>query len=140
MRNIQLFNIILGIFLLFLGFNFIGLLNISVKLPKFRLIKTKGFVSSFLLGVVYTFSICPSCTGFLLGAVALAVATKNLFLTILVMVIYAIGRSLVIFLLGFLFNIKSIQQLISKNYLTAKRFTGIVFILLSVYFIQKGLL
>ena len=62
--NVQLFSIILGLLLLFLGFNFIGFLNISVKLPKIKFIQNKSFINSFLLGVVCTFSICPSCTGF----------------------------------------------------------------------------
>jgi len=136
--NVQLFSIILGLLLLFLGFNFIGFLNISVKLPKIKFIQNKSFINSFLLGIVYTFSICPSCTGFLLGTVTLSVATKNIILTIFVMVVYAIGRSIIIFLLGFLFNIKSVQQFIAHNYIIAKRITGVIFLILAIYFIQKG--
>ena len=138
--NVQLFNIILGIILLALGVNFLGFLNLSINLPKFKFTQEKGFFGSFILGLVYTFSICPSCTGFLLGAVALSVATENLILAIITMVVYALGRSLIIFILGFLFNIQSIQQFIVKNYSLAKKFTGFIFIVLAVYFIQKGLL
>ena len=75
---------------------------------------------------------------FLLGTVTLSVATKNIILTILVMVVYAIGRSIIIFLLGFLFNIKSVQQFIAHNYVIAKRITGEIFLILAIYFIQKG--
>jgi cytochrome c biogenesis protein CcdA len=138
--NVQLFNIILGLILLILGINFIGFLNLSINLPKFKFKQDKNFFSSFVLGIVYTFSICPSCTGFLLGATTLAVATENFILAVLTMVVYALGRSLIIFILGFLFNVQSIQQFILKNYAFAKRFTGFVFILLAIYFFQKGLL
>ncbi len=137
--NVQLFNIVLGLILLALGVNFLGFLNLSINLPKFKFTQEKGFFSSFILGLVYTFSICPSCTGFLLGAVALSVATENLILAILTMVIYALGRSLIIFILGFLFNVQSIQQLIVRNYSLAKKLTGIIFMILAFYFINKGI-
>ena len=136
--NVQLFSVVLGILLIILGLNFLGIFNFSIKLPNFALIKGKGFFSSFILGTVYTFSICPSCTGFLLGAVALAVSTKSLILTILVMLVYAVGRSVVVFLFGFLFNVNAVQQFISNYYTLSKRFVGAIFIVLAVYFIQKG--
>ena len=137
--NVQLFNILLAGILVILGLNFIGIFNFAIRLPQPKVIKAKGFIGSFLLGLVYTFSICPSCTGFLLGAIALSIATENLILAVIVMVVYALGRSVVLFLLGFLFNIKSIQDFIRNNYILAKRIVGVIFIILSVYFLQRGL-
>ncbi|WP_144020065.1 cytochrome c biogenesis CcdA family protein [Persephonella hydrogeniphila] len=136
--NVKVFNIVLGFILIFVGFNLLGLFGFSLRLPKVKVVQTGGFVSSFLLGSVYTFSICPSCTALLLGAVALSVASGNVFLAVLTMIIYAIGRSAVIFILGFLFNVQAVRQFIQRNYSLAKRFTGLVFIILSIYFIQKG--
>jgi len=137
--NVQLFNILLAGILVILGLNFIGVFNLAIRLPQPKVIKAKGFIGSFLLGLVYTFSICPSCTGFLLGAVALSIATENLILAIIVMVIYALGRSTVLFLLGFIFNIRSVQDFIKNNYIFVKKLVGIIFIILSVYFLQRGL-
>jgi len=137
--NVKVFNIILGVILFFVGFNLVGLMGFSLKLPRLKITQTGGFIGSFVLGTVYTFSICPSCTALLLGAVALSVATGNILLTVLSMVVYALGRSVLIFILGFLFNIQAVRQFIQKNYPIAKRFTGIIFIILSLYFIRKGM-
>ncbi len=138
--NVQVFNFILGVFLIFLGLNFIGIVNLKITLPKIKAFnfQKNTFIGAFILGFVYTFSICPSCTGFLLGAVALSVATKNLFLAVLVMVSYAVGRSFIVFLLGFLFNVKPVYQFFTKNYIPVKKSAGVLFIILAFYFISKS--
>ncbi len=131
-----LFNLLLALFLLLVALNLLNLFSFSVEIAKISPFSHAGG-SSFLLGVVYTFSLCPSCTSLLLGALVLSASTGNLPFSALLMGIYALGRAVPVFLSGLV--VSSLREFLQRNYRHVNRAVGFLFLALSLYFFKNFL-
>lgn len=132
----ELFNLMLSGLLLLVALNLLNVLPFSLEVARLNPFSNAG-ASSFFLGVAYTFSLCPSCTSLLLGAIVLSASTGSVPETVFLMGIYAVGRAVPVFLSGFVVN--NLSGFLRKNYLYVNRIVGIVFLLLSGYFLKNFL-
>ena len=132
----DLFNLLLSGVLFVIALNLLNVLPLSFEMAKLNPFSNAG-ASSFILGVAYTFSLCPSCTSLLLGAVVLSASTGSVLEAVFLMGIYAIGRSVPIFLSGFV--VTNLSSFLRENYLYVNRIVGIVFLILSGYFLKNFL-
>ncbi len=132
----DLFNLVLSGLLLLIALNLLNLLPFSLEIAKLNPFSNPG-ASSFLLGIAYTFSLCPSCTSLLLGAVVLSASTGSVPEAVFLMGVYAVGRAVPVFLSGFV--VSSLSGFLRRNYLYVNRIVGIVFLILSGYFFKNFL-
>ena len=132
----ELFNLLLSLLLLIIALNLLGLLPFSVEIAKLNPFSGAG-TSSFLLGFAYTFSLCPSCTSLLLGAIVLSASTGSVATASLLMGVYAVGRSVPVFLSGIV--VSSISGLLKGSYVYVNRAVGLLFLILSAYFFGLSL-
>ena len=132
----ELFNLILSALLLLIALNLLNILPFSLEISRLGNLFSGG-TSSFLIGGAYTFSLCPSCTSLLLGAVVLSASTGSVTQAVMLMAVYATGRAVPVFLSGIVAT--SLSDLLKKNYILVNRFVGVVFLLLSGYFFKNFL-
>ncbi|MDQ7082349.1 MAG: cytochrome c biogenesis protein CcdA [Aquificota bacterium] len=132
----DLFNLLLSLLLLLIALSLLNLLPISIEVGRLNPFGGAG-TGSFALGVAYTFSLCPSCTSLLLGAIVLSATTENIFLSALLMGVYAVGRAVPVFLSGLV--VSSVQNFLRENYAYINKAVGLLFLLLSGYFFKNFL-
>jgi len=132
----ELFNLVLSGLLLLIALNLLNLLPFSFEVARLNPFSNAG-ASSFLLGIAYTFSLCPSCTSLLLGAIVLSTSTGSVPEAAFLMGVYAVGRAIPVFLSGFV--VSSLSGFLKENYLYVNRIVGLVFLLLSAHFFKNFL-
>ncbi len=132
----DLFNLILSALLLLIALNLLNLLPFSVEVARLNPFSSAG-ASSFLLGVAYTFSLCPSCTSLLLGAIVLSASTESITEAVLLMGVYAVGRAVPVFLSGLV--VSTLSDFLKRNYAYVNRLVGVIFLILSGYFFKNFL-
>lgn len=136
-------NKILGIVLVLTGMFLLELITIDIKNNWINTLANKisakfGIVSSFLIGLLFALAFCPvSAALFFGGFIPLSIKTSYGWLTAL---IYGLGTALPVVLFSFLiaFGVKSLNKFFNKIAAIefwARRVTGIVFILVGVYYI-----
>ncbi len=134
--RVGVFNLVLSILLLAFALSLLGIFPLSLEISRLSPLKSvKG--GSFLLGVSYTFSVCPSCSSILLGALALSLSVRDPLNSALLMGIFAIGRTIPVLLSGFVAG--QIKRALSTATPIANMFAGAIFFLLSVYFFKNFL-
>ncbi len=132
----QLFNLLLSVFLLFVSLNLLGVFSLSFELARLNPFSGAGR-GGFLLGIAYTFSLCPSCTSLLLGALVLSASYGNPLLSAYLMGVYALGRAVPIFLSGLV--VSSMREFLQKSYAHINKAVGVIFLLLAGYFFKNFL-
>ncbi|WP_457601155.1 cytochrome c biogenesis CcdA family protein, partial [Hydrogenivirga sp.] len=132
----DLFNLLLAGLLLLVALNLLNILPFSLQVAKLSPFKGAG-TGSFVLGVAYTFSLCPSCTSLLLGAIVLSASTGSVPTAMMLMGIYAVGRAVPVFLSGLV--VSNLSEFLRAHYLHINRLVGIVFLVLSGYFFKNFL-
>jgi cytochrome c-type biogenesis protein len=132
----ELFNLLMALLLFLIALSLLDLLPFSLELSRLSSVKGGG-LHSFVLGFVYTFSICPSCTSLLLGALVLSASTGSPLLGSLLMSLYAVGRSVPVFLSGV--AVRGLFDLLRRNPRLVNTTVGLIFLLLSGYFFKNFL-
>ena len=132
----DIFNLLLAGLLLAIALNLLNLFPFSLEIARIGSLFSSG-TSSLLIGIAYTFSLCPSCTSLLLGAVVLSTSTGSVSQAVFLMMIYAVGRSVPIFLSGIVAT--SLSDFFRRNYVVVNRVVGMVFLVLSGYFFKNFL-
>ncbi|HID66630.1 MAG TPA: hypothetical protein EYP32_07625 [Aquificaceae bacterium] len=132
--RIDLFNLILAILLLLIALSILGFLPLRIEVARLNPIGNTP-TGCFALGIAYTFSLCPSCTSFLLGAIVLSASVGSIPEASLLMSIYAIGRSIPIFISGMI--VGSISSFIKEYRVHINRGVAVIFLLMSVYFFKN---
>jgi cytochrome c biogenesis protein CcdA len=135
-------NKILGIVLILVGMVLLDLLHINLPSLPFseNLVKRlvgRGIFATVLIGVLFAMAFCPvSAALFFGGLIPLSIKAKSV---IALPLIYGIGTGLPVLIFGVLFatGIEYFNKLYSRvakleNY--TKRITGIIFILIGVYY------
>jgi cytochrome c-type biogenesis protein len=106
-RNIRWFETIGGIFIIFMGLHFSGILRLRF-LDRERAIHLKkkplGHFGTFLVGVAFGASWTP-CVGPILGSIlTLAASTQNIFKGIVLLAFYSLGLGLPFFISGIILH------------------------------------
>ena len=135
-------NKILGMVLILTGMVLLDLLRIPLSLPSLsenaakKLIE-RGVFGSLLLGILFALAFCPvSAALFFGGLIPIAVTAKS---GIGLPLIYGIGTGLPVLLFAFLTAagagyINNLYQRITKIEFYTKKATGIIFILVGIYY------
>jgi len=130
----SVFNLLLSVILFLIALNLLNVLPFSLEVSRLNPFSNPG-MNSFILGFAYTFSLCPSCTSILLGAIVLSATAGNVYVSALYMGVYALGRAVPIFLSGIV--VSSMSEFLRKNYVYINKLVGLIFLILSIYFFKN---
>lgn len=133
--------IILGLIMLFVGLQMIGVIEIgnnSCKMPD----KRKGFLGAFFLGILGGVLSSPCSTPVLIAILSFVAGKGNVILGIVMLLFYSIGHCTLILIAGT--SIGFVEQLSSNNKTlilgkVLKIIFGIMVILLGFYLIYTGI-
>lgn len=137
-------NIFLGIFLLIIGLNYIGIMQIKF------LNKTKGikhskkdlkFLTSLLFGMIFSLSWTPCVGAFLSSALILAGTSGSILKGAILLLLYSLGLG-VPFIITTLFleKVKTTFDFIKKNYNIINKLAGSILLLCGAWNIIKGII
>ena len=137
-------NIILGIFLIIIGLNYIGVIFIKF-LNKTKDLKKEpenlNFFSSIFFGSLFSLSWTPCVGAFLSSALILASTTESIIKGSILLLIYSLGLGLpFIFTTIFLEKVKKTFNFIKKNYHIINKIAGSILILYGLYNVLTGLI
>jgi len=137
-------NIVLGIFLVIIGLNYIGIIMLKF------LNKTKGLkqnkkdlniFSAILFGIIFSLSWTPCVGAFLSTALILASTTGSVLKGAFLLFLYSLGLAIpFIITTVFLEKIKKTFDFIKKHYNIINNLAGSFLILMGIWYIIKGLL
>lgn len=129
-------NIITGLVVVIFGLNFMGLLKIGLlnKTKKADVeIKSTGFSSSILFGVVFSIGWTPCVGAFLGSALMLASQQGTAMQGIVMLILYSIGLGIPFVLSAFLIDrLKSLFDAIKRNYRTINLVSGGLLVVIGV--------
>lgn len=132
--------LILGSFLLVLGLHLIGILEINfpILIKQFPQNKLHSrYLYPMLLGGVFAVADAPCATPILAGVMTFATLSKNIFLAILMLFLFSLGKGLILVLVGiFTAKIKKIKNLNIISEILIKS-SGALFILSAIYIFYK---
>jgi len=135
----NIFTVIIALIFFLVGLNFLGIIPSPDFLKNGQPdIKGKGIIPAFLLGLVFGVVLGPCTFGFMapvLGIV-LSSAGKNLFFSIAILLLYAVGHCLVIVLAGTFTEV--VQKYLNWNEksniaVVVKKIFGVVIIIIGIY-------
>ena len=138
-RNIRVFKIAGGVFIIFLAVNFLGLvrnrffqqgLHVNIR-------KRVPFVGSFIFGMVFGFSWTP-CTGVILGAIlTFAAFAETVKKGITLLLFYSLGLAVPFFILGIFFSrFRKWQVLLGRHYKKIQYATGVLLLVFGYFLLM----
>ncbi len=143
LKNLKIFRIIGGIFILFIAVNVLGLVNLSFNLkePRIHIKKRIPFIGSFVFGAVLSITWLP-CIGPVLAAIlTLAAFAKTLKTGIIFLTFFSFGLAIPFLILGFSFSkLKKWQEFIRKHYKKIQSITGILLLIFGYLLINSSVL
>ena len=138
-------NKVLGFFIVIIGMFLSGLINLnmpSLSVPESWQNKfaTGGPAGSFLLGALFALAMCPVSAAIFFGSlIPLAIKAKSAFLLPMVYG-FGTGAPVAVFAIVAIFGAKSIAKLYKKTSAFEKYaqiITGVIFILVGIYYILR---
>jgi len=136
-------NLITGAIVILFGLNFTGLINIKLLNSSFKLnnsVTQKGFLSTFLFGVVFSIGWTPCVGAFLGSALMMASGSGSSLQGILLLLAYSMGLGIPFIISALLIErLKSTILVIKKNYKTMNRISGIFLVMMGLL-IMTGLM
>lgn len=142
-QNIHYVNIIAGLIIILMGINYTGIIKSDIFTKQFKLEKKKRYklehIDSFIFGMFFALAWGP-CTGpFLAYAMAAAANSNTIILGISLLIVYALGIVIPLFLSAvFVSEFKNIFKGIKKNYDKINLVSGILLILTGIYLIVNS--
>ncbi len=137
-------NIILGIFLVIISLNYMGVIFINF------LNKTKGinknkkdltFITSILLGMMFSLSWTPCVGAFLSSALILASTTGSVLKGAILLFFYSLGLAIPFVITTFLLEkLKTTFDFIKKHYNIINKIAGGILLLSGLWYIIKGII
>lgn len=137
-------NIVLGLFLIIIGLNYMGLIFIKI------LNKSKGLkqdkkdltlLSSIIFGVIFSLSWTPCVGAFLSSALILASTTGSVLKGALLLFLYSLGLAIPFIMTTiFIEKVKKTFDFIKKNYNIINKIAGSILVLSGIWKIVEGIL
>lgn len=129
-------NIIFGIILIILGFNYLGILNIKVLNKERKInnnIKRINVLTSFILGLLFAASWTPCIGPFLASAIMRAAVSDTVLSGVFMLLFYALGIGIPFFISAiFLVKLKSTFNFIKKHYNIINKISGVLIIIFGI--------
>ncbi len=137
-------NILLGLFLIIIGLNYMGLIFIKF-LNKTKGIKQKkkdlNIISSIIFGVIFSLSWTPCVGAFLSSALILASTTGSVFKGAILLSLYSLGLAIPFIITTiFIEKVKKTFDFIKKHYNIINKIAGSILVLSGLWNIIKGIL
>lgn len=128
-------NIISGIFVIFFGFNYLGILKIQIFKGNQRSFNTENlnFFSAFLFGIIFSIGWTP-CIGTFLGSALMMASSQSQVLTgMLMLFFYSLGLGIPFIISAVLIHkLKTAFDFIKKNYSLINIISGIFLIIVGI--------
>lgn len=137
-------NIILGLFLIIIGLNYMGVifvkfLNKSKEIQKDK--KDLTLISSVLFGVIFSLSWTPCVGAFLSSALILASTTGSVLKGAILLLLYSLGLAIPFIITTLLLEkVKKTFDFIKKHYNIINKLAGSILILSGLWNIINGVL
>lgn len=137
-------NILLGLFLIIIGLNYIGIIFVKF-LNKTKEIKNNKkdltFITSTIFGILFSLSWTPCVGAFLASALSLASTTGSVLQGAILLLLYSLGLAIPFIMTTlFLEKFKNTFNFIKKNYNIINKIAGSIILLSGIYNIVIGLL
>lgn len=137
--NLKYIQIVFGSIVILLGLNYMEIIKINFinNIKKFKTDTTNlNFIKSLLFGIGFSVSWTPCIGIFLSSALLLIAKQQDVFKGVLLMIVYSIGLGIPFIISVVLIEkLKTIFDLIKKNYKKVKIFSGIILIFMGLYLI-----
>lgn len=129
-------NIFVGILIILLGINYLGIIKIKF-LNKSKGIKSNkkdlSFISSFLLGMIFSISWTPCVGAFLSTALLMASTTGSVIKGVLLLLTYSLGLGIPFIITAvFLEKLKTTFDILKRNYNIINKISGTVLIIIGL--------
>lgn len=132
-------NIVLGLVVILLGLNYIGILKISflnkIYKPENKESKRRdyNFLSAFFFGTIFSLGWTPCVGAFLGSALAVAAASGHFIKGILLLATYSLGLGIPFIISGLIIGyLKGSFDFIKRNYETINKISGILLVVLGI--------
>lgn len=132
-------NIVLGLVVIILGLNYLGLLKIGFlnKIYKLENKESKkrdyNFLSAFLFGTIFSLGWTPCVGAFLGSALVVAAASGHFINGILLLATYSLGLGIPFIISGLIIgSLKGSFDFIKRNYETINKISGILLVVLGI--------
>lgn len=124
----RIVNLICGAIVMIFGFNYMGILKLRFLAKSYRLdyrMKTAGFFSSVLFGIVFSIGWTPCVGTFLGSALMLAMYAKNVAKGVVMLLLYSIGLGIPFLLCGiFIESLKDVFAVFKRHYNLINKVAG----------------
>ena len=137
-------NIVLGLFLIIIGLNYMGVifvkfLNKSKEIKKDK--KDLTLISSILFGIIFSLSWTPCVGTFLSSALILASTTGSVFKGAVLLLLYSLGLAIPFIVTTLLLEkVKKTFDFIKKHYNIINKIAGSILLLSGLWNIVNGIL
>ena len=141
---VDYFNIVFGVFLIFIGLNYMGFLIIKI-FNKTKGIQTENknlnFITSFVFGAIFSLTWTPCVGAFLSSALILASTTGSILKGAILLSLYSLGLAIPFIITAlFLEKLKKTFDFIKKHYSIINKICGSILILFGIYKFIFGLI
>lgn len=141
---VDYFNIIFGVFLIFIGLNYMGFLIIKI-FNKTKGIQTENknlnFITSLVFGAIFSLTWTPCVGAFLSSALILASTMGSILKGAILLSLYSLGLAIPFIITAlFLEKLKKTFDFIKKHYSIINKICGSILILFGIYKLVFGLI
>ncbi len=137
-------SIVLGIFLIIVSLNYMGVLSIKVLSKTREMKKDKKdltFVASILFGMIFSLSWTPCVGAFLASALVLATTTGSILKGSILLLVYSLGLAIPFVMTTFLLEkLKKTFDFIKKNYKVINLVAGLILLSSGFWNIVDGII
>ena len=138
-NNIKYFKILFGIIIIFLGLNYMELINIKfLNRSKIGNKNTRNlnFLKSIIFGMLFSISWTPCIGTFLSSALLLIAKNQDILKGIILMILYSFGLGIPFIISAILLEkLKELFNIIKRHYNVIKKISGIILIIMGIYII-----
>lgn len=138
-NNIKYFKILFGIIIIFLGLNYMELINIKfLNRTKIANKNTRNlnFLKSIIFGMLFSISWTPCIGTFLSSALLLIAKNQDVLKGIILMILYSFGLGIPFIISAILLEkLKELFNIIKRHYNVIKKISGIILIIMGIYII-----
>ena len=127
-------NIVTGLIVIFFGLNFLGVFKLNIfKGSRGAGVRTLGFFSSVLFGVVFSIGWTPCVGAFLGSALMLAASQGHVVDGMLMLLVYSLGLGIPFFISALLIDrLKGAFSFIKKHYSVINIVSGVLLVIVGV--------
>lgn len=132
-----IWSLLLGLLLLFLGLQTLGVFNISLPYHRGTGSEVTSMAGAFLFAVPFVFSLCPYCVPIQLTVLTAAAATQQIWYGGLLMFFFGLARAVPLLLAGLLTGVVTRLQFFTRYSKMVERAFGLMFVALGGYYLYE---